>query len=915
MVVACQSPAFLSFSIVGSRASGKTSLARGLLDLGLPVVREVGGNKLFLETLHSAEVDWPRSHGNCSKTLLEVSEVHLADLAIRPARYFATRKRNAIIFTVDSSNREDVERILGYWVNIARYHCDVECLFLIAATHTDVLPQADADTLEKRLVQTKLPFEMGSCQVVAAASDFGQRIIRRLRGMLSSDGCVWQHRPLPPIKAVSLQKRRRKYDAANCQRMSPQGCCLPPGNPSETPAFGKRQVCDLANDLGPSEFLEVSPDKKQEVSETVIAMENALPCESVKNPPARCSENQSAAYAAEAGHASPDDTAMPANIVRVPSTTLAPTEDLQCSTSSAKSQNQNNSNNAENQSAAERIQSEMIEGSIDASPLKPAEGTPPSPTDLACGLEEHVSDARHPRPQNDTKSRGPSKSARPMDRLVGFRSKAESMMLDGAARSSDERPSSPVSSLPPLPPPLEDTKSQENQADASPESPSVPPSEGSKSPENQVAPSPVLLSPEVPKSPPEGWAKPSSMVSLPPVLTPLDDIKPTETQLDLSSKLSLPPMSPPRDHSPVSSLPPLPPPSEDRGLSENQRDTSSAAVDAIPPRPDSERSGALVVHQPKAPAQSSQPLSVACRIRWCHALSSLDATGKDDRCMIRNMKGSDLHGASDTRVVVKKVSKSTLEERWGSQDKLAGMLGDVAALQHPHIVPFMGAALDNGCGVEGHLFFISEFFPGPNVEEYLLSLRKPKEKMKPVAPPKIQAFKWAVHLAKALQHLHLKGLIHGKLRLSNLLLVDGLKTLRVTSTPMLSNMACPKNLTEEKIKNRVYFAPEYFQQVPLTVKIDIYAFALIAHSLCSGELPLIDEKGDKLSLNFRLSELSLASDDGWRPTFEKSSASSEMQLLIAKAGQYIPEVRPSAEEVLENLQKIGRKSSKRCCLQ
>lgn len=257
-----------------------------------------------------------------------------------------------------------------------------------------------------------------------------------------------------------------------------------------------------------------------------------------------------------------------------------------------------------------------------------------------------------------------------------------------------------------------------------------------------------------------------------------------------------------------------------------------------------------------------------------------------------------------------------LEDRWGGREELRRRMRVLFCLKSDSLVPFLGAVLeDDGGGVSRPVLLVSEFMDGGNVEHFIRSRRL--DHAHPWVPPPQRIFKWSCSIATALVHLHARGLVHGNLRPSNLLLSGDAERLYVATAPILSppehGLAAQPGTSS--LDGCVYSAPEVLWRRPYTGKADIYAFAFIVWFFCTGIRPLahLDNDGEHDPEEHVLEAFREGKVP--RPNLAKVKLGRDMKMLIHKAWDKDPHQRPDCKEVLAKLEDAQRGQPQCCALQ
>jgi len=154
-----------------------------------------------------------------------------------------------------------------------------------------------------------------------------------------------------------------------------------------------------------------------------------------------------------------------------------------------------------------------------------------------------------------------------------------------------------------------------------------------------------------------------------------------------------------------------------------------------------------------------------------------------------------------------------------------------------------------------------------------------------------RARRWAVGLGGAVEALHNVGLVHGRLRPRNVMVLpDGrIKLMDVELTGLLGTSA-PQNVLD--LSPAEYLAPEQIRRAPVTEKTDIYALAAIVYEMFSGAPPFQAPTRDALIAK-HLSEPA--------PPMARRRASASAERIVMQALEKDPELRPWTDEMLNGL--------------
>ena len=154
-----------------------------------------------------------------------------------------------------------------------------------------------------------------------------------------------------------------------------------------------------------------------------------------------------------------------------------------------------------------------------------------------------------------------------------------------------------------------------------------------------------------------------------------------------------------------------------------------------------------------------------------------------------------------------------------------------------------------------------------------------------------RARRWALGLGDAVEALHSIGLVYGRLRPRNVMVLpDGrVKLMDVEVTGLLGG-SVPQNVLD--LSPAEYLAPEQIRRAPVTEKTDIYAFAAMVYEMFSGAPPFQAPARDAV-ITKHLSEPA--------PPMARRHASGSVGRIVMQALEKDPELRPWMHEMLNGL--------------
>lgn len=147
----------------------------------------------------------------------------------------------------------------------------------------------------------------------------------------------------------------------------------------------------------------------------------------------------------------------------------------------------------------------------------------------------------------------------------------------------------------------------------------------------------------------------------------------------------------------------------------------------------------------------------------------------------------------------------------------------VARLCHPHIV----SIYDFGYLPDRRPYLVMELLGGVSLGDVLVG----------GALPPARALSIAIQLAEALAAAHARGVIHGDVTPSNVLVDDGQITLIDFGLAQLREAQLQTEPADEVFGTPRYIAPEQVRGYFATEATDQYAFGIVVHELVTGAVP------------------------------------------------------------------------------
>jgi serine/threonine-protein kinase len=177
------------------------------------------------------------------------------------------------------------------------------------------------------------------------------------------------------------------------------------------------------------------------------------------------------------------------------------------------------------------------------------------------------------------------------------------------------------------------------------------------------------------------------------------------------------------------------------------------------------------------------------------------------------------------RRVAIKVLREELAAAVGAERFLAE-IRVTASLQHPHILPLF----DSG-SVDGLLWYVMPF-----VEGETLRSRLARDGPLPVG----EAVRLAREVADALDHAHVRGIVHRDVKPENVLLQDGHALVADFGIALALEQAGGERITRTGLAlgTPQYMAPEQAAgERALDARVDVYALGAVLHEMLAGEAP------------------------------------------------------------------------------
>ena len=179
----------------------------------------------------------------------------------------------------------------------------------------------------------------------------------------------------------------------------------------------------------------------------------------------------------------------------------------------------------------------------------------------------------------------------------------------------------------------------------------------------------------------------------------------------------------------------------------------------------------------------------------------------------------------DDRVVAVKVLAPKCVTASGALERLRSTASDLGRLDHPNLAAHHGLLEEAGA-----VLLVSEFVPGRPLstllqEEGPLDVERALDRLAP--------------LLDAIEHAHARGVIHGDLKGTNVL-VDERRTAKVTDAGIARALgALRAEPGGDTLETLAYAAPEQLRGEDGDARSDVYALGVLLYELLTARLPFL----------------------------------------------------------------------------
>lgn len=173
--------------------------------------------------------------------------------------------------------------------------------------------------------------------------------------------------------------------------------------------------------------------------------------------------------------------------------------------------------------------------------------------------------------------------------------------------------------------------------------------------------------------------------------------------------------------------------------------------------------------------------------------------------------------------VLKVLLRSVLTD--DEQDVFVQTIERLVQLRHPQVVPVLRWGISDVC-----LWYLSEFIPGRSFSDV----------MRDDSPmPLSTCVNWIEQIAGGLDHMHRRGVVHGNLTPSNIV-VDAQGWVHLTDVALFARR------TPDEASSPEYLAPEQFDPEPVGPGADQFALSLLTYECLTGVQPFRTDDPEEL---------------------------------------------------------------------
>jgi len=233
-----------------------------------------------------------------------------------------------------------------------------------------------------------------------------------------------------------------------------------------------------------------------------------------------------------------------------------------------------------------------------------------------------------------------------------------------------------------------------------------------------------------------------------------------------------------------------------------------------------------------------------------------------------------------------KVALKTLTNQDNAEEMVHEIQISELASGHENVVGFKGADVTRG----GKIYMYVEYCEKGSLSDMIKGVMTLKNAI---------IIQYAKGVAKGLQHLHSKGIIHNDLHSGNVLLDED-------HTPKISDFGLAKGPEDDRRqigkKNVTISAPERITRSIQSPETDIYSLGCVFFYLLEAEEPFSDEENSEDLLS-KVADGSLEVA-GCIPSYEAGTFKARFAEIIKGMTAFDPKDRPTLEDVIKQLEEL-----------